>query len=475
MVFGQMKPSPEDAFDCWVRVLGFRGRDTLADLPESLRGQLQRLQEMYNEAFRREKYVPEHVRTLPLYFDYLDADEENAIATHDGEHYAFIGVTRRLVLKISDICIRLSQSDGAICGFLRVQPSTIPYNELQAALFYTLLSFVVAHEWAHHKHGHLTQLSSRDKIFHEISDSGLVGSVDDQIKEIAADGYAALHMLSNLFDDGRTNFLPFLTFDYSPTPEFLDRAFLAFFVVAIGGYTFLRPARDLNRADVYRVTHPPAPARLTLVMEEAVAWCSHNRPALEDWLRQNFQRLMDATVETVTDNRPVWANQLIFLKSGDGEQYMATLRNGIAAYRKSWGAETETAEIIEAPREILLELTPAGRADTEFPKAVADFSKGLRGADVAFSTRRMAFDSATSTGLTGVLIVLATTLGSRAIIELRKLLQSYLAHGGRKIKLKNGPVTIEASASDFLRIFTPEQIQKLIEPPPKKAASATKR
>jgi hypothetical protein len=433
---------------------------------------------MYNEAFRREKYFPEHARTMPLYFDYLDADEENAIATHDGEHYAFIGVTRCLVLKISDICIRLSQPNGAICRALGVQPSPLPYNELQAALVYILLTFVVAHEWTHHKHGHLTQLSSREKIFHEILDSGLLGSVDDQIKEIAADGYAAFFLLSNLFDVGRASFLPFLTFDSSLNPEFLDRAFLAFFVVALGGYTFLRPACDLNRLDIYRSTHPPAPARLTMVMEEVIAWCSHNRPALEDWLRQTFQPLMDATVNLVSDdvdNRQGWAAQVTFLKSIDGQQYMATLRNGIATYRKSWGAETETAEIIQNPREILLELSPAGQVDTEFHAAVADFSKGLRAAEVAFSTRRMAFDSATSTGVTGILIVLATTLGPRAVIELRKLLQSYLAHGGRKIKLRNGPVTIEASASDFLKIFTPEQIQQLIDPPPKIAAPIIQR
>jgi len=66
-------------------------------LPESLQEQLRTLQTMYNEAFERERTFPEYTRTLPLYFDYIDADVENAIATTDDEHFAFIGITRQLV------------------------------------------------------------------------------------------------------------------------------------------------------------------------------------------------------------------------------------------------------------------------------------------------------------------------------------------------------------------------------------------
>ena len=84
-----MGPSPEDAFDRWFRTLGFRGRDTLTDLPESLRDQLRNLQKMYNEALSTKGRFLRHSPTLPLYFDLLDADEENALATNDGEHYAF--------------------------------------------------------------------------------------------------------------------------------------------------------------------------------------------------------------------------------------------------------------------------------------------------------------------------------------------------------------------------------------------------
>ncbi len=472
-----MRPPPEEAFDLWFRTLGFRGRDSLSDLPESLRSQLRSLQTMYNEAFARERQFPAHAATLPLYFDFLDADEENALATQDGEHYAFIGITRHLVFKISDVCVVLSRSDGALCRALGVRPSAEPYNELQATLVYILLSFVVAHEWSHHKHGHLGQLSSRGNIFQEVLDSGLVGSMDDQIREIAADGYSAFFVLTHLFDEARSNFLPFLKFDPSPLPEVLDLVFLAFFVTAVAGYMLLRRADDLSAVNVYRFTHPPLAARLNFLMREVTAWCSHNRPVLEGWITANFDGLMNATSEAVlgfADYRQAWGNQIGFLKSAQGRQYTAALTDGIAAYRKSWGMDKEQAQIVEPPKELGLQFL-GGPEDSELPKAVADVLQGLRQANVGLSSRGRAFDSVAAVGTSGIVLILATTLGPRAIIEFRKLLQSYLAHGGRKIKLKNGPISIEASADDFLKVFTEEQIQQLIEPTPKKGLPTGKR
>ncbi len=369
---------------------------------------------MYNEAFERERTFPEYARTLPLYFDYLDAEDndENAIATHDNHNYAFIGITLPLVFKMSDVCLVLSKSD-AISKALRLRPSDEPYNELQATMFYILLSFVVAHEWSHHKHGHFGQLSSQRRIFQEVLDSDRVGSVDDQIKEIAADGYAAFLVLAHLYDSRREPFLPFLTLNPSLPPEILDQMFLAFFMVAVAGYMFLRPSDDLNGVDVYRLTHPPLAFRLNFLMREVAAWCSHNRPALDDWLVKSFGPLMNATVTAihgVTDYRQIWVNQLWFRRSDGGRQYDATLTEGIAVYRKSWGADTEEAQIIEPPQELQLHLV-RGTDDPEFQKAVANFSQGLRGTNVSFSARSMAFDGATSPGLTGIFILVATTLG----------------------------------------------------------------
>jgi len=288
MQSSRMLPSPQEhAFDEWFRKLGFRGRHDLSDLQPSLQDQLRGLQKMYNDAFGRARQFPEHADHLPLYFDYIDADRgvENAIATHD-DCYAFVGITLPLVFRMSDVCRDLSHS-APLCSTLQVRPSEQDYNELQAALFYSLLSFVVAHEWTHHVHGHLEQLSHQTRIFQEISDSGLVGGLDDQIKELAADGYAAYFVLSHLFDS-RATFLPWLRLDPSTSPDVLDQLFLGFFITAVAGYMLLRPAPDLTAASIYRSTHPPQAARMNFFMREVAGWCSHNRPALEDWISERF-------------------------------------------------------------------------------------------------------------------------------------------------------------------------------------------
>jgi hypothetical protein len=466
-----MRPSPEGAFDTWFRMLGFRGRDTLADLPASLQDQLRALQTMYNEAFERERTFPEYVQTLPLYFDYIDADVENAIATHDDEHYAFIGITRQLVFKISDLCVRLARFNGPICRALRVWPLPEDYNALQGTLLYILLSFIVAHEWSHHKHGHLAQFSSPGKIFEEVVNTGPVGSEDDQIKEVAADGYAAFLVLAHLFDDRRSTFLPFLTFNPEPPKEVLEQVFLALFIVVFAGFMLHLPANDLNGTDVYRLTHPPGPARLQCFVREVVAWCSHNRPALEDWIVKHFQALLSATTEAIygiADFRQVWGNQLQFLQSPEGKQYDQMLLAGINAYKRTWGEDPPPASPLEPPAELELQLLPAGN-DTDFHAAHAQLSHGLGDANISFATRNIAWGVAPGTGVAGALVLLASTLGPTAIIQLRKLLETYLAHGGRRIKLKNHSVSIECSPEDFQKLFTPDQIQQLLQPPPPKA------
>ncbi len=461
----------EEAFDRWFRVLGFRGRDALHDLPESLREQLRALQTGYNEAFKRERTFPEYTRTLPLYFDYIDADVENAIATTDGENFAFIGITRQLVFKISDLCVLLARADGPICRALTVNPSPEPYNELQGTLMYILLSLIVAHEWSHHKHGHLAQFSSPGKIFQEVLNTASVGSMDDQIKEIAADGYAAFLILSHLFDDRRGTFLPFLTFNPAPPQEVLEQVFLAFLIVAFSGFMLQLPTCDLDGTTVQRLTHPPAQARLDCFMREVAAWCSHNRPELVEWIVGHFQRLLNATTESiygVPNFRHVWGNQFQFLRSTQGQQYVKMLIEGINAYRKTWGEDTQTAELLEPPVELQLQLVPATN-DPEFQTALTQLSQGVRDANIGLATRSIAWGGLPNAGVAGIFLLLVSTLGPTAIIELRKLLQAYLAHGGRKIKLKNHAVSVECSPEDFQKVFTPEQIQQLLQPPAQKA------
>jgi hypothetical protein len=120
----------------------------------------------------------------------------------------------------------------AITTALQLRVSDEPYNDLQGTLFYILLSFVVGHEWSHHKHGHLQKLSTPKAIFQEVVHSDLAGRIETQLQEIAADGYSAFFLLSHLLDH-RDTFLPWLNLDPAAPPAFFDQVFLSLFVISL--------------------------------------------------------------------------------------------------------------------------------------------------------------------------------------------------------------------------------------------------
>lgn len=290
---------------------------------------------MYNEALRNEKQgVPEHVEHPPFHVDYVDADIQNAIAFRYDD-YSFIGITVPLIYAISDVCLLLSKSD-TVAALLEVQPSDAEYNELQAVLFYILTAFVITHEWTHHVHGHVHRPCAEAIFPNEILDTGGDGSIESQIKELAADGYSAYHVLANLIDSQTRPMLTLLKLEAKQT-SVQDEVLFSLFVVAVAAYLFVRPAPDLNPIEIYKLTHPPQAVRMNFLMQEAIGWCSQNRPHLEAWMKGRFQSLMRATAEALlgTDGAQVWANQNAFLKSEEGAKYIRALAEGIEAYRKS--------------------------------------------------------------------------------------------------------------------------------------------
>ncbi len=76
---------------------------------------------------------------------------------------------------------------------------------------------------------------------------------------------------------------------------------------------------------------------MNFLMREIAAWCSHNRPALEEWLWQNGWALINLSALAIlgTDGAKSWGNQLDFLKSEEGKKYTTTLTEGLVSYRKS--------------------------------------------------------------------------------------------------------------------------------------------
>jgi hypothetical protein len=291
---------------------------------------------MFNESLRNEKQdVPEHVDHPPFYVDYVDSSVQNALAfRHEG--YSFIAITVPLIYAISDVCLLLSKSP-IVATLLRVRPSAKEYNELHAVLFYSLVAFVVAHEFTHHVHGHVCRPGAGTMFPNEILDTGSDGNLKSQIEEIGADGYAIYHVLANLFDGSGKSWLTVLRLD-SEQANVQDEALLSLVIVVVGAYLFMRPAPRLNQVGIYKLTHPPQVVRMDCLRQEAMHWCRQNRPELQAWMTASrFQQLMNAATEATLglSSVQVCGDQAAFLQSEEGVKYFTALAEGVNAYKRS--------------------------------------------------------------------------------------------------------------------------------------------
>ena len=329
----------EVAFDRYLRThTPYRGKQDLERLSQvELRSLLGLIQQAFTLALANEKQdVPEHVDHLPIHFDFIDSDSPNAHAFCDEAHaYAYIGVTMSLVYQLGEVSVAISRSEE-VTDLLNVPMTVAVRDGLHAMLFQTLWTFVAGHEYAHIVHGHSQQRGERSVTFSEFQDKDEIGDLDDQIMELDADGYGGVyHVLSNLFrDDARKHALSALQID-AKTEGYQDEVLLCCFVVAVGGFLFARPPVDVKTADVYKLTHPPQLVRLNYIMEHAIGWCRQNRPALVGWMTPpRFRMLMQPVASAIWGPRggESWKNQIAFLESEPGKEYVRKLGENLRAY-----------------------------------------------------------------------------------------------------------------------------------------------
>ena len=150
----------------------------------------------------------------------------------------------------------------------------------------------------------------------------------------------------------------------------------------------------------------------------------------------------------------------------------------VGSYKRG---ERESIRLIEAAADVQLKFSAAegeSVGSPEFQSQLGMLMDGLRREGVNVSQKWFTQDAVGGRGAggwgTGELIVLASTLGPVAIVQLRKGIIEFLKmRQGRKLKLKVGPLTIEGHAGDIEKFVTPEQIAKALEPSQKSAKKAT--
>ena len=313
----------------------YRGKKDLSDLqPSALQSLLVGIQESFNEDLRNEKRnVPEHVDHPPFHLDYVDSSIPNALA-FQYKGYSFIGITTALITLLWNICVRLSGST-TIATLLRVRLMPEERDRLHILLFRSQLNFVVSHEYTHHVHEHVSRWGAESILSNEILDVGETADLDQQTREVDADGYAAYHVLSNLIDGGgRSQAVSLLRLDAEPNGV-QDEVLFSCFVVALGAYLFVRPPITLDSARLYRLTHPPQSARMNSLMHQAIGWCRQNRTALEAWMTPGrFQVLMNGVAEATwgMNGGGDWAAQVAFLQSEEGSEYIRKLGRSLKTY-----------------------------------------------------------------------------------------------------------------------------------------------
>ena len=340
-----MSIPPEVSFDRYFRGLrhteqkAYQGKHDLEGLEvPNLKEILLKLQRGLNFALANERHVSEHRDHPPFHVDYIKSDIPNALAfRHDG--YSFIGLTIPLITVAMDLCGRLSRS-AEVLSKLGLELTEEVSNSLGLVLFRIMVFFIVSHEYTHIVHGHELSEGDDSMPLDEILANGRNGSLEAQTLEADADSYAIYHIMGNWIGGvERPEGLSLLKMESAPGAAQDDLLFTCV-VIAIGAYFLLRPVPQLNAENVYKLPHPPQPARLDSLMETAIGWCRQNRPELEKSMQaEKFNALLSSVAgviwepdETRSQN---WTSQVEFLGSSDGAEYIRKLRASKNEYRAS--------------------------------------------------------------------------------------------------------------------------------------------
>jgi hypothetical protein len=336
-----MPTPPEVAFDRFLRnTLSpsqrqiYKGKldlDTISH-PPGMREMLVAFQEGFLQMLRDTPERADHVAHPPIYFDYIDAAVPNALAFRD-EDFSYVGITLPLILELFDSCVLLSRSEE-VQRILAAIPGPDKPNRIIDLLYRIQLSFVFAHEYTHIVHGHALSATPESMFADEIENGG-EGNIELQAQEVDADGDAAIFVLNDLLNGPRRSWTvqrlglgERASRFRGPQSELEDLTLFAAFVLALGGYFYLRAPRALDEVSVLCFTHPPPIMRMTFAMRIATAFAVRNREHIASRMTSDSQQqLMGAVARALHGPQgPInWDDQNAFWRSEHGQNYEAQL------------------------------------------------------------------------------------------------------------------------------------------------------
>lgn len=326
------------------------GRLDMSTIDQGLASILDDVKHHINAMFSRQAARIQTTRgPVHLHFDYIAAPERpmrhaNAIAFgYSG--YFFIGLTQDLVQDVFQFCWLLSRS-SATADLLHLGLKTAEErDQFLACLFSVQIQFVIDHELGHHFHGH-TPIYASNSFFKEFDGVAPVPGLlrlQDQAREVEADGYAVHMMLNGLFADGSgASIIQRL----QPTEISSERFLVYFLLLSIGSFLFLRPAAPFDPSRVRGESHPFGLMRMNVVMTDLRGWAEDHKLSLVQQIDQDcFSKVMGTIVAAQPDGESAkaWKLQGEFLTRPD-ETYRDELYAARAALRaemqeRSWSLD----------------------------------------------------------------------------------------------------------------------------------------
>lgn len=262
--------------------------------------------------------------------------------------FFFVGITYDMIELMNAICGSLAQSPST-ATFLGIKTDTPAQREiLFSGLFLVQIQFAIDHEIGHHFHGHTTCRKSGLFFSEYLCDASTddVDHMEDQAREVEADGYAVHMMAKNLYQpETGTNLLERLGSTSLPGDQFLVR----FLLLCISSYLILRPQNPFKAEDVRKPSHPFGTMRLNVVMTDFLGWASQFRPELIPLITQatldNVQLAIEAA-QPDSQSYASWTLEGQFLRTNEGETYRADLYRFRSTLReqmkgKTWGFRSD--------------------------------------------------------------------------------------------------------------------------------------
>ena len=314
----------------------YRGKQDLDRLEPRLRSLLIGIQSSLNASLnQKQSCMLSEGEELHFHFDYIEASVRNALAfAYEG--YSFIGITMPLIESLWHICEQLSNS-GSVTEMLNAIGTDQQHESTHAELFATQLSFVVSHEYSHHIRGHLFVPDSQTELGNEIPGVSAIGSLNDQAREVDADGFAVYLVLTHLIA-GERRARSLKSLDYTRIEdEVADKLLLSLFILSASSFLLASSPAIFDNVTLYRLTHPPQAARMNELMKNVQSWCEQNRPVLETWLTLERFQLLTGTVREATleiSGGQNWSDQTTFFISDTGAEYFRHLHEEVLSLMK---------------------------------------------------------------------------------------------------------------------------------------------